>query len=360
MIKETLELTVLGNSLRVWTYFLITTSALYLVLSSFKYLLRRLSRFYTADENVIAMGDSLLLKTGNIFVLLLALYLGTHVLSLSELIEQQVKMVFIIVIFLQILLWGNSMISYWISKQIQSSAKNNLGRVTNLRGIEFMARAALYLIILLLALDNLGVNITALITGLGIAGIAVALAVQNILGDLLSSLTILLDKPFLIGDTIAIDTYIGSVENVGLKTTQLRSITGEQLIFSNTDLLKSRIRNMGNMAERRVLFSFKIDAETPLDKVAIIGELVKSSIETVTSVRFERATFKDFSQSFAFDFEVVYWVLNKDNTFYMKTHENINLRILESLFQQNIRLALPIQKYLLREFKEEADTLRIS
>ncbi len=135
---------------------------------------------------------------------------------------------------------------------------------------------------LLLTLDNLGVNVTALVAGLGIGGIAVALAMQNILGDLFASLSIVIDKPFVIGDFIVVDDYKGTVEHVGLKTTRVRSLGGEQLVFSNNDLLKSRVRNYKRMYERRIEFSFGVLYQTPADQLEWIVDEVKRIINAQT------------------------------------------------------------------------------
>jgi small-conductance mechanosensitive channel len=144
-----------------------------------------------------------------------------------------------------------------------------------------------------------------LIASLGVGSIAVALAVQNILADLFASLSIALDQPFVIGDFIIVDDYLGTVENIGLKTTRVRSLSGEQLIFANNDLLNSRIRNYKRMGERRVVFSFCVTYQTPYAKLRMIPELIQNIIEANPDTRFDRAHFRAFGDS-ALNFEVVY------------------------------------------------------
>jgi small-conductance mechanosensitive channel len=197
-------------------------------------------------------------------------------------------------------------------------------------------------VILLLMLDNLGINVTALVAGLGVGGIAVALAVQNILGDLFASLSIVLDKPFVIGDSITVDSYSGTVEHVGLKTTRIRSLGGEQLVFSNSDLLKARLRNFKHMQERRIVFSVGVLYQTPADKLEKIPALVKEIIEKAPRVRFDRAHLRDLGDS-ALIFEIVYWVLDPTYARYMDAQQSINLGLIRCFADEGIGFAYPSQ-----------------
>jgi small-conductance mechanosensitive channel len=195
---------------------------------------------------------------------------------------------------------------------------------------------------LLLILDNLGIDITALVAGLGVGGIAVALAVQNILGDLFASLSIVLDKPFAVGDFIIIDDYLGSVEHVGLKTTRLRSLSGEQLVMSNADLLSSRIRNYGRMYERRIVFSLGVTYQTPRDKLKKIPGIIRDAVEAQDQTRFDRSHFKGYG-SFSLDFETVYHVLQPDYNLYMDIQQAVNFAIHERFEAEGIEFAYPTQ-----------------
>jgi small-conductance mechanosensitive channel len=188
----------------------------------------------------------------------------------------------------------------------------------------------------------MGIDITALVAGLGVGGIAVALAAQNILGDLFASWSIVLDKPFLVGDFIIIDGYSGTVEHIGLKTTRLRSLTGEQLIFSNSDLLKCRIRNYKRMQERRIVFSFGVLYETPLEKLKEIPGIVKDIITSIENTRFDRAHFASYG-NYSLNFEVVYYVLSSDYTVYMDIQQKINLALFEEFQKKDIVFAYPTQ-----------------
>jgi small-conductance mechanosensitive channel len=193
-----------------------------------------------------------------------------------------------------------------------------------------------------LVLDNLGFNITTLVAGLGIGGIAVALALQNILGDLFASLSIVLDKPFVIGDFIIIDNYLGTIEHIGLKTTRIRSLSGEQLVFSNTDLLQSRIRNFKRMFERRVVFSIGVTYQTSADKLAKIPKMIKDIVESKDPVRFDRSHFKDYGD-FSLNFETVYWVKSPEYNVYMDIQQAINLELYSKFEAEGIEFAYPTQ-----------------
>jgi small-conductance mechanosensitive channel len=191
-------------------------------------------------------------------------------------------------------------------------------------------------------LGSYGLDVSALVAGLGVGGIAVALAAQNILGDLFASLSIVLDKPFVVGDFLVIGEFLGTAEHVGLKTTRVRSLSGEQLIFANADLLNSRIRNYGRMFERRIVFSIGVTYQTPADKLKRIPTMIRTAIENQEPVRFDRAHFQSFGDS-ALLFETVYYVLSPDYNKYMDIQQNINLTLYEQFAAEGIEFAYPTQ-----------------
>jgi small-conductance mechanosensitive channel len=244
--------------------------------------------------------------------------------------------------FLQVGLWLAAVLDAWIVRSRARALETDAAAATSLTAFSFVGRMVLWLVMLLLALDNLGVNITALAASLGVGGIAVALAVQNILGDLFASLSIVIDKPFVIGDAIAVDALSGTVENVGLKTTRLRSDTGEQLIFSNSDLLKARLRNFKRMRERVVVFSFGVACQTPVERLQAVPGLVQKAVQAQNQTRFERAHFKEIG-AFAYIYEVVYTMLDPAYGLYMDTRQAIQLALLRALDAEGIRLAYPTQ-----------------
>ncbi|MCA9439269.1 MAG: mechanosensitive ion channel family protein, partial [Candidatus Omnitrophica bacterium] len=174
-----------------------------------------------------------------------------------------------------------------------------------------------------------------------------AFALQSILGDIFCSIAILLDKPFVVGDFIIVQDMLGSVENIGIKTTRLRSLSGEQIVFSNADLLSSRIRNFKRMYERRVLFSFGVVYETDLDNVEAIPGIVREIIESIDKTRFDRAHFKEYGD-FALNYEVVYYVLDADYNVYMDIQQEINIRLFREFKERDIHFAYPTRELIVR------------
>jgi len=195
---------------------------------------------------------------------------------------------------------------------------------------------------LILLLDNLNVKISALLTGLGIGGIALAFAAQAVLGDIFSYVTIYFDRPFEIGDFIVIGEYMGTVEHIGLKTTRVRSLNGEELIIANTDLTNSRVRNYKRMSSRRVLFKFGVTYQTTIEQLKGIPDLVSEIIKSIEETTFERAHFFSYGD-FSLIFEVVYYVNGSDYPIYMNIQQEINLRIMEEFEKRGIKFAYPTQ-----------------
>lgn len=215
-------------------------------------------------------------------------------------------------------------------------------RVTAFRAFGLVGRIVLWSILLILTLDNFGVDITALVAGLGIGGIAIALAVQNVLKDILAYVSILVDQPFVIGDFLTVDEMAGTVEHIGIKSTRIRSLSGEQLIFSNEDLLSSRIRNYKRMFGRRVVFGMGVIYGTPVEKLEAIPDMMREAIEAQPDVRFDRAHFKVFDDS-ALTFEGVNYVLLPDYTEYMNRQQAINLALYRRFTDEGIEFAFPTQ-----------------
>lgn len=197
-------------------------------------------------------------------------------------------------------------------------------------------------IAVVLMLDNLGVKISTLVAGLGIGGVAVALASQALLADLFSYFAISFDRPFEIGDFIITGDFMGTVENIGVKTTRIQSLSGEQIVFCNSDLLNSRVRNYRRMQRRRVQFAVGITYDTPVDKVKEIPVMIKTIIDQTSDTAFDRAHLKEFG-NFSLNFEIVYYVANSDYNKYMDIHQSINFRIMEAFERERIDFAFPTQ-----------------
>jgi small-conductance mechanosensitive channel len=256
----------------------------------------------------------------------------------------------VLALLIQIGIWGHITIHFLLNRYIRSrdNEEELLAVKSMLPPFRIVAFIFLWTTLFLIALANLKINITAFLTGLGVGGVALALAVQNILGDLFAAFSIVIDKPFVLGDFIIVDDFLGTVENIGLKTTRLRSLSGEQLIFSNSDLLKNRIRNYKRMFERRVVFQFNIPFNMSIQALKQIPGNVQNIIESQDKTRFDRAHFAKFGDSF-FIFEVVYYVLSPDYNQYMDIQQQINLSLLENLREKDIELAYSTQNMHMME-----------
>jgi small-conductance mechanosensitive channel len=333
---------IFGGQLTHWVLGLGVTVTIILVVALLKPLLvRRLS--VLASRTGTSLDDGLVRAvkaTKMLLVTLIALYVGSQYLELPEKSAKFLDGAATVAAFLQVGFWLAAILDFWLSRSRERAMATNASAATSLTALSFVAQLLLWTVMLLLALDNLGIDVTALVAGLGIGGVAVALAVQNILGDLFASLSIVVDKPFVNGDFIIVDDYMGTVENVGLKTTRIRSLGGEQIIFSNSDLLKTRVRNYKRMYERRVVFTFGVTYGTKPDQLEKIPTLVKQIVESQQKVRFDRSHFQKFGES-SLDFETVYWVLSPDYNAYMDIQQAINLAILRALAQEKVGFAFP-------------------
>jgi small-conductance mechanosensitive channel len=272
-------------------------------------------------------------------LLVVAIYAGSLLLPLPRW-TLIVGTVTAIVLALQLGICGNRIIAYAIRRLVERHSEENSGVANAAGAIGFLTRITLWSGVALLILGTLRINITALVAGLGIGGVAVALALQNILGDLFASLSILLDKPFAVGHFIVVDDVAGTVEHVGIKSTRIRSLSGEEIILANGDLLKCRIHNYKKLLERRVLFTFGITYNTPSEKLATVPAAVRAIIEKIPKTRFDRAHFKEFGDS-ALNFEVVYFVLDQDYNLYMDIQQQINLAMVRRFAEENIEFAFP-------------------
>ncbi len=275
-------------------------------------------------------------RTRPVLVCAVALHLGASALDLPARAERILEAISIIALFLQLILWSALAIDFWIDQR-QRRSESDPASATTLSALKFLGKLVLGAVLGLVALDSLGVQVTTLIAGLGVGGLAIALATQNILADLFGSLTILIDKPFVLGDTIRVDDLIGSVEEVGLKTTRVRSLSGEQLIFSNGDLLKSRLRNYGRMKERRVPLSLKVALATPPQELAAIPARLQSIVEREDDVRFDRAHVKAIGL-LGIELEVIYYVTKPEYLLHMDRQQAILLAALEDFAAHGINL----------------------
>lgn len=311
------------------------------------FLLRRLEKqAVKTPGDVDGLLSDLLSRMRALFLLILALWAASHSLSLEPGLVELLRTATIIALLLQAAGWGLGLINYLVQRRLKADAEEDPGQATTLGALSLVAKVALWSIIILLILENItGIQVDSLIASLGITGIAVALAVQNILGDLFASLSIALDKPFVIGDAIVVDDFTGTVEHIGLKSTRLRSLSGEEIVFSNSDLLNSRIRNFKRMQRRRVLFTLGVSYATPYEKLARLPEIVRDIISNQEQATFDRAHFSQMNQ-FSLDFECVYYVEAPDITAHVQIQHAINLALIKKLSEEQIEIPFPTQTLL--------------
>jgi len=340
---------ILGRTVQQWGIGLLTAIALWAVLmATRRILVSRLSRLAARTTNQIDdFVVDLIRRTRPTALLLLACWPALGILHASARVNHIAHVIAVIVSTIQAALWGQVALDYLLVKRVSALQKEDPASATTLGGVTLLARAALWMVLVIIALDNLGFNVTTLVAGLGIGGVAIALALQNILGDLFASLSIALDKPFVVNDFVVVGDLAGTVQKIGLKTTRVQSLTGEQLVFSNTDLLNSRIHNFKRMSERRILFAIGVTYETPYEKLQAIPGMVEAIIRADKMTRFDRAHFLRYDD-FALTFEIVYYVLSPEYNTYMDAQQRINMAIFEQFAEKGIDFAYPTRTLYVR------------
>jgi small-conductance mechanosensitive channel len=329
---------VAGQTLLAWTGFVVIWALVFIALRVPKKMIaRRVTALAAARESDIwnLIGE-LVRRISSIFLLIVGLYIASDALKLSARGEFNIDVALIVAFIFQGALWMDETASYLIAMLIRAEPGDDEGSiVSTIEALKFFARLAVWSIAILLVLDNLKVNITTLIAGLGIGGVAIALALNQILGDFFASMSILLGKPFDVGHFIMFDNFSGTVEHIGFKTTRMRNITGEELIVGNASLLQSRIRNFRRLRERRVLFVLTVGhfaAEEHLEQIpALLGEIIGK----VPKARFERAHLKDYAAA-SLNFEVVYWVEDQELMTYLDAQQRISLEVLKKFRELGI------------------------
>jgi small-conductance mechanosensitive channel len=345
---ELLNHDILGNSQLNWLFAAAIFALTLVVLRMAKHFAaRRWARLAARTET---HWDDIMVRviasTKWLFLLVVSTFAGALALNVPAGVDSGLNRLMIIALMVQAGIWGTVLISALLEQYRLKAEEEDPAALTTIGVAGFITKVLLWSTAVLLVLDNLGINVTALVAGLGIGGVAVALAVQNILGDLFASLSIVLDKPFAVGDFLTVDSYLGSVEHVGLKTTRLRSLSGEQLVFSNSDLLGSRIRNYGRMFERRVVFTIGVTYETPREKLKEIPGIIRQAVEAQDGTRFDRSHFMQYAD-YSLNFETVFYVLTRDYNAYMDIQQAIYFHIHEQFELEGIDFAYPTQKVLL-------------
>ena len=343
-----LDWTLYANPLRGWLLALLVAAAAFAALRLLAaILLRSLKRI--SARTTTGLDDILtevVRGTRGWFLVAVALFAGSLMLVLPARVERVLEHAVVLVLLAQLAVWGRVTVRTYVNRYTARNLEADAASVTTVRALGFLATVALVSVLVLMGLANLGIDITALVAGLGIGGVAIALAVQNVLGDLFASLSIVLDKPFVHGDFIVVDDLAGTVEHVGMKTTRLRSLSGEQLVLSNSDLLQSRIRNYKRMQERRVVASIAVVYRTPPATLERIPGILREAVEAQPEVRFDRAHLKSLGAS-SLDFELVYFVLAPEFELHMERQQAILLEVFRRFGDEGIEFAFPTQTLVL-------------
>ncbi len=334
------NIVLLGNTV---LDYLITLGALVLFLIIFKIfqfvILNRLKKLSQTTKTDI---DDILLEAVQSlrppFYYFLSIYFALPFLEIKESVLGIISNILIVLIVYQVIKAILVLVDYVFKKITEK--KNDVGTKLAFSYLSGFAKIMIWSFGLLLVLSNLGINITSLVAGLGIGGIAFAFAMKNILGDLFSSFAIFFDKPFLPGDFIKVGDKSGTVKKIGIKTTRIQASQGEEIIFSNQELTSSQVHNFKKMKERKISFSFGVVYETSLKKIKKIPKIVKEIIVGIDKARFDRAHFNRFDDS-ALNFDVVYFVESDGYKTYMDIQQKINLKILEVFEKEKIEMAYP-------------------
>ncbi len=355
-IDELRALPIFQNSMVEWLVALLVAVGSLLVLLTARRVVHRYHRRFQEQNRapMLRIPLGILGRTSLPFFVVLSLFIALRTLMLGEAGQRLLSSAITIAMFWQVGIWAAATAAAWIEHKRISSVTADRAAIGSLGIIGFIVNGVIWSFVFLLTLENLGIDITALVAGLGIGGIAVALAVQNIFGDLFASLSITLDRPFVIGDFLQVGDVLGSVETIGIKSTRIRSLSGEQVVMPNADLLSSRVRNYGRMVQRRVVFATSVAYGTPLRQIERIPALIREIVEAQPDTRFDRSHFAKHGAA-SLDFETVYYVLSPDYNRYMDIQQAINLCLHRELGELAVEFAYPTQKlFLARIASDEA------
>lgn len=338
-----------GASVTRWLMALAVLFSAYLLLTLLqRWMKHRVGKF--AARTATTWDDLLveiISRTRWYFLLVLSLEAAALLVPVNRRAAAALRAALVVASLLQAGVWGNGIIAFFSERYTRLKTSGDVASRATVYAIGYGARIALWGLLIVSGLGFFDVKITALLTGLGIGGVAVALAAQNVLGALFAAVAIVLDRPFVVGDAIAIEGVEGDVEQIGLKTTRIRSVNGEQVVIANNDLLKSRIRNYGRIQQRRSAFHLDVAYDTPPDTVARIPEIIKEIVQRQPQTRFERAHFLSFGDS-ALRIEVVYFVTQHEFRKFADVQQDINLDILRRFAAEHISFAYPSRTVFLR------------
>jgi small-conductance mechanosensitive channel len=343
---ELLNYTFLGNTLLDWLLAAAGFGVTFLVMPVVRGRLQALRlRHPHMEHPALELLALLAARTSRLVLLLAAFYFAERLLTLPARIDRVFDVIIVFGAWFQAAIWASTALRFFIQLRQRRSGLNDEAAKSSVNVLMFVAQLVIWALFVLLALDNLGVNITALVAGMGVGGIAIALAVQTILSDVFGSLSIAFDKPFVVGDTLRIDDIEGRVEHIGIKSTRLRSVTGEQVILANADVLKSRVRNLGRMTEKRVNFRLRVGWDTPPADVAKIPQLAKDAVAAQEQTRFVSCLLNELGE-YALEFEVIYFVQNPGEIRTPLVVDAVNRGIVEGFAAAGIAFAYPTRRQI--------------
>ena len=347
MINKFLMQSYYGNT--IWQY-IIAVSILvicFFVIRITKYFIsKHIIKINASEEKVRKFKLDNINKYLMPFLYLGVLYLSIESLTLPKNIEKIIGNGFIIVTTWYLIRFASHAVKFILSGFIDKT--DNEGDKKKIKALTSLFNVIVYVLGLLFLLNNLGVNITAIVAGLGIGGIAVALAAQAVLGDLFSYFVIFFDRPFEIGDFITVDSKSGTIEKIGIKSTKIRGLTGELIIISNSNLTNSRVHNFKALKRRRIVFNVGVTYQTKLKELKIISSLIENIINSFEKAEFDRCSLSNFGD-FSLNFEIVFFYESSDYKEYMAAQNGINLAIIEEFEKQKIEFAYPTQTLFLNK-----------
>ena len=283
--------------------------------------------------------NNMLQHTRKSIVFMLAAYLSMRAFDIAPDKMSIADKAILVAVLLQVGWWGEGLVTQWFEDERQRHIPH---------GARHLARLLVWIVVVLVAVDSLGIDISGVITGLGLTGVAVALSTRQILGDLFAFFSITSDQPFKLGDYIIVDDCMGDVENIGLRSTRIRSLNGEQVVFANSVLLDKRIQNYKTMKARRIVTHIGVVYETPYEKLIAIPDLIAEIFQSIDLANFDRAHFSDYGES-SLEFEIVYLVMTSDYHEYIDIRHKINPAIYEKFEEQGIEFAYPTRRLLLND-----------
>lgn len=348
-MKEILERTFWGNSVYNWAIAAGIMLGLFILVKIFsKVVIRRIKRW---SVKTASTWDDFLVATIERFVIpllyLSSVYSASHSLHFPVKATGIIHTAYLCVFTFFILRIISSAFRKFVATFVERQGSSE-GKMQQANGLIIIVNILIWVLGVIFLVDNLGYDVTTLIAGLGIGGIAIALAAQAILGDLFSYFVIFFDRPFEIGDFVIVDDKSGTIEQIGIKTTRIRTLSGEQLICSNTDLTNARVHNYKRLEKRRIIFHLGVTYQTRSEQLKMIPEIVKNIITAQPGVDYDRGNFATFGDS-SLNFEFVYYVLSDDYAVYMSVQEAINLAIFEQFEQRGIEFAYPTQTLFVQQ-----------